>query len=103
MKLSLAWIFDHIDADWKQQDVKDIVVRFNQTTAEIEDFYKVSFDMSHFFLGVQTAKTAQAITLVVPEFTKEITMPLRKNTVDLLPAGLEKPCYMIKKEGDAFR
>ncbi len=34
MKLSLAWIFDHIDADWQSVSVEHIVETFNQTVAE---------------------------------------------------------------------
>ena len=41
MKLSLAWIFDHIDADWHSIDVAELVAKFNEMTAEIEGFKKV--------------------------------------------------------------
>ena len=44
MKLSLAWIFDHIDADWRKIDIAQLVSRFNQITAEIEGFEKTSLD-----------------------------------------------------------
>ena len=70
MKLSLAWIFDHIDADWKKQDVQNIMRLFNQTTAEIECFYEVNFDLSHFFLAVP--KSAGSFS--IPELGKEIEM-----------------------------
>ena len=44
MKLSISWIFDHIDADWKKQNIDDLVAKFNKISAEIESFYKVNFD-----------------------------------------------------------
>ncbi len=46
MKLSIAWIFDHIDAPWRSIDITDLVTRFNKTTAEIESVYSVSVDLT---------------------------------------------------------
>ena len=51
MKISLSWIFDHIDARWKKQNVDDIVSKFNQTTAEIENYEKIKLDLKPFFMG----------------------------------------------------
>ena len=97
MKLSLAWIFDHIDADWKTQDVDHLVAQFNNVTAEIEDFYRVSFDLHRFFLGSVTACTATTIELSLPETKNSITLPLRS---DITPtaAGF----FMVKKDGDVY-
>ena len=36
MKISVAWIFDHIDADWSKVSIFTLVEKFNKTTAEIE-------------------------------------------------------------------
>ncbi len=44
MKLSVAWIFDHIDADRRSVDITDMVLTFNRTTAEIEGFERLSID-----------------------------------------------------------
>ncbi len=103
MKLSLAWIFDHIDADWKKQDIKNLVALFNQTTAEIEDFYTLSFDMSHFFMGMQKQVSSQGIVIDVPELGEEINMPARNTAEDMIPPSVKTPCFMIKKEGNGFR
>ncbi|MCL4361387.1 phenylalanine--tRNA ligase subunit beta [Candidatus Dependentiae bacterium] len=45
MKLSIAWIFDHIRANWKDLDLKDVVNRFNRVTAEIEHFEKIEINL----------------------------------------------------------
>jgi phenylalanyl-tRNA synthetase beta chain len=53
MKLSLAWIFDHIDVGsgtWQQFDATMIARRFNEVTAEIEHVENRSLDLSQFFL-----------------------------------------------------
>lgn len=41
MKLSIAWIFDHIDRDWQKVNIPDLISAFNKTTAEIENWYKI--------------------------------------------------------------
>ena len=57
MKLSLRWIFDHIDADWKKVDIVELVDKFNKTTAEIEGFEKfkldVDSDTQHYGIGIK--------------------------------------------------
>ena len=51
MKLSLSWIFDHIEGSWRDHDVEHIVAKFNQTTAEIEHVYPINFELNNFALS----------------------------------------------------
>lgn len=51
MKLSISWVFDHIDADWKKTDITRLINHFNQAVAEIEGFEKVDVDMDLFTLA----------------------------------------------------
>lgn len=44
MKLSIAWIFDHIDADWHTIDIAELVAQFNKKTAEIESVQRLADD-----------------------------------------------------------
>lgn len=44
MKLSIAWIFDHIDACYKTIDIQTIVDLFNRSVAEIEEVIQVEDD-----------------------------------------------------------
>ncbi len=41
MKLSLAWIFDHIEHRRAEVDVDDLMGRVRRTTAEVDAFYKI--------------------------------------------------------------
>ena len=50
MKLSISWIFDHINAKWEKQDIKALIQKFNVVSAEIEDFYEVEFNLDDFAL-----------------------------------------------------
>ena len=61
MKLSIAWIFDHIDADWKKYNVSEIVEKFNTTTAEIEGFERIVLDLDQFSLAQIKKVTKSAI------------------------------------------
>lgn len=77
MKLSLAWIFDHIDADWKKQDAKEIYAKFNATTAEIEKFYSLKIDLSPFYFCKIHANSPRGISVGVPERSYEFLLPER--------------------------
>ncbi len=50
MKLSIAWIFEHLKADWKHCDIAELVKKFNSMTAEIEGFEKLERDIDNFIL-----------------------------------------------------
>lgn len=90
MKLSIAWIFDHIEADWKSIDIPDLAARFNQITAEIEGFEKITLDLAPFSLGTVRAIGADSVTVFSPEWNETITLPARKDaSVDAW--------YIIKK------
>lgn len=102
MKLSLAWIFDHIDADWKTQDVDHIMRQFNKTTAEIESFYKVSYDLSHFFLAKVMQHSPASVQVFIPELDREHALSFRTDLRESSCPLPEQPIFMVKKEGDRF-
>ena len=79
MKLSIAWIFDHIDAPWRSIDIADLVSRFNKTTAEIESIHQVSLDLSALRAVQVLAVDAHAVRLRVlrGDRVAEIFLPVR--------------------------
>lgn len=88
MKLSIAWIFDHIDVPWKTIDIPALVAQCNQTTAEIEHYYPISISLDQFSLA-RVEKVDATVLVYSPEWKKEISLPLRP--------GVEKnQWYMIK-------
>ena len=93
MKVSISWIFDHIDADWKKQDIKNLVARFNQVVAEVESFEKISFDLSPYALGTISKQTKKEATIEVAEWNTQITLPSRTR----------KHTYLVKKLDDTIR
>ena len=78
MKLSLSWIFDHIEADYTKIDVADLVRQFNKITAEIETFYPVSFAADRFMWGQIAKIDASGIVVTVKE-SQEITLSYRSD------------------------
>ena len=91
MKLSVAWIFDHIQADWKQADIPRLVDTFNRTTAEIEHFYKVSLDLDIFTLARVMSVRPDTVVVESSELKKEISLPYRDDDV-------EGQLFLVKKE-----
>lgn len=77
MKLSLAWLFDHIDADWRKVDVAHMVSRFNKMTAEIEGFEKIEIKLEILAAAQVTKITADHIQVHCPEWKHTIDMPVR--------------------------
>ncbi|KKQ33453.1 MAG: Phenylalanine-tRNA ligase beta subunit [candidate division TM6 bacterium GW2011_GWF2_37_49] len=102
MKLSLSWIFDHIDADWKRQDINLILSKFNTTTAEIEAFKKVKFDLKFFYLAKEISKNDTEVKLSVPELKINIALPLRIQAGNETSNSNKKSVFIIKKHGESF-
>ncbi len=82
MKISLAWVFDHINADKNQIDVQTLVTKFNQITAEIEGVRTVAVDLDSLACGQVSKITPQAVTLSIPEWGQEVTLPGRTDVQD---------------------
>lgn len=99
MKLSLAWIFDHIDVEpgtWQQFDVAMIARRFNEVTAEIEHVYPRSLDMKRFFLAFTHEKS-----WLVDETGETVTLSARP-AADLIDASIDDVAYLVKKTDSGY-
>ncbi|MFC1842317.1 phenylalanine--tRNA ligase subunit beta [Candidatus Dependentiae bacterium] len=92
MKLSLRWIFDHIDADYKKVDIVDLVDKFNKITAEIEGYEKFTVDLSHFALVQVKEIGPEGILVTCPEWGNDIVLSGRDNIV----IG---QVYLVKRSG----
>ncbi|MCK4517179.1 phenylalanine--tRNA ligase subunit beta [Candidatus Babeliales bacterium] len=103
MKISLSWIFDHIDARWKKQNVDEIVSKFNQITAEIESYEKVKLDLKSFFMGRVISHDKKETVLQAPELKKEITLSSRVPAKIFEPKEVKDLYFLIYKENKEFR
>jgi phenylalanyl-tRNA synthetase beta chain len=90
MKLSLAWIFDHVAADWRNLTFDEFIHQFNSTIAEVDFHFKMTFDLDALAIGKVT-RIGDNVFVFVPEWNKECAVPLRKDVqIDRY--------YLIKKE-----
>jgi len=96
MKLSLSWLCDHIDIDWRTIDVPLLVSLFNKTTAEIEGFDRIKIDLKK--LAAATVKEVKNTLVVVevPEWKHTIDMPVRAE------AQIGQT-YLIARDGDTYQ
>lgn len=95
MKLSLAWLFDHIDADWHKIDVAQLVNRFNKMVAEIEGFEKIEVKLDLMAAARVVKVGSDSVTVECPEWKHTIDMPYRE--------AKEGQTFIMVKEGDTYR
>lgn len=79
MKISLAWLGDYLGVDWKTIDVKHLVAQFNQTTAEIEHFEKISLDLSALALARLDEIHANEVAVSIAEWNLTHRLPTRND------------------------
>lgn len=103
MKLSLRWIFDHIDARYQDHDAQHIVVEFNKKVAEIDGVCKLSWDLSSFFLGRIKAIADAVVTLTVPELKADIQVPFTKAVLDMHNQKSAHEAFLIRKTDKGYR
>lgn len=96
MKLSLSWLCDHIDVNWRTIDVLALVSLFNKTTAEIEGFDAIKIELKKLAAAKIKEVKNNLIVVEVPEWKHTIDMPVR-------PEIHEGQVYLIAKEGDSYQ
>ncbi len=96
MKLSLSWIFDHLNVSWRDLDTADLVKRISSTTAEIEHVEHVFTNFDDFTLARCGDVENGHVMLESVEWKKEIALSSRTDAVK----GL---WYLVKREGKVFR
>jgi len=99
MKLSLSWIFDHINADLAEQNIDTIVSRFNEVSAEIDGVHRLTYDLSNFFVGTLKTATPTSLELFIPELNATARLPVRS---DADRANQPTYVYLVKKTADSF-
>ncbi|MGE0009254.1 MAG: phenylalanine--tRNA ligase subunit beta [Candidatus Babeliales bacterium] len=94
MKLSLAWIFDHIAASMTDYDINDLVHKLALTTAEIDGVTRITFNANNFTLARVTSLTDESVTLTCGQFDTDIVLPRRSDII-------EDAVYFVTKEAKA--
>lgn len=95
MKLSIAWIFDHIEGDWKEQVIPRLIELFNQKTAEIERFTRITVNLEALTLAQVIDISADAVTLRSSEWDVAFDVPFRSDAV-------EGSWFLVKRVKEAY-
>lgn len=77
MKLSLAWIFDHIQGDLTAIDVPHLINLLSTKTTEIESYKKVTIDPDQFGIAIVEKIGSDAIMAYDIADKKSFKLPLR--------------------------
>lgn len=77
MKLSLAWIFDHIQGDVTAIDVPRLITLLTTKTAEIESFKKVTVDPGQFGIALVEKVGSDVVVAMDIADKKTFKLPLR--------------------------
>lgn len=76
MKISIAWAFDHIEADYRKVDIAALITKLSQTTAEVERYHVIDTSLERFSFVTIKSMTNE-IYAYSPEWLKNITLPKR--------------------------
>lgn len=82
MKLSVAWLFDHIAGSPTDYSIDELVKKLALTTAEIESVTRVTFNTSNFTLARVIELTDQTAKVVCGQKETESTLPKRVDVVE---------------------
>lgn len=92
MKLSIAWIADHLQASWKTWNVADLVAQCNTKVAEIEHFYPITINLDLFSLAQVVKAGKDGVEVFSPEWNDSYRMPIRSDVV-------QGATFLITKKG----
>lgn len=95
MKLSVAWIFDHIGSDWRKIPIDQLVEKFNKTTAEIEGYSRVTVDLDLFSLVRVVSVDKAGVLAKSSEWKKELQLPARDD-------AKKGALFLVKRDGKNY-
>ncbi len=81
MKLSLRWIFDHLESTYSAYSADEIVKKLIISTAEIEHYGPVVYSMNDFTLAQVTQSDEKQVELFSQELNKKFIISARKDAV----------------------
>jgi phenylalanyl-tRNA synthetase beta chain len=96
MKISLAWVFDHIkDIKLTQINADDLLSSFNEISSELDGFEKIEFDKDILAIGRITNISHNEIECFIPEWKKECTITSQEQFKlnDLIVIAKEQRTY----------
>jgi phenylalanyl-tRNA synthetase beta chain len=95
MKISLAWVFDHIQGTVHEHDWHEIVTRLQETTAEIDGVQELSIAWEHVYVAQVTRVADETVQTVIAEAGTNALLPSR-------PDAVGGGYYLVKKINGSY-
>ncbi|MBM3894145.1 phenylalanine--tRNA ligase subunit beta [Candidatus Dependentiae bacterium] len=99
MKLSLNWIFDHINAALSHQNVEQIIKRFNEVSAEIDGVCHMTYDNDSLYTAVVKNKTSEHVEAFIAETNQTINLSIRSDAQNNQSNSV---VFLVKKVAGSF-
>jgi phenylalanyl-tRNA synthetase beta chain len=96
MKLSVAWIFDHIATNWHTVDITALLAQLNQRSTETDACYPVNLDKNSFTHAQVVTITPDNVTVQLADGKTTVQLPARTHCK-------EGHWYILKKDRTAYR
>lgn len=108
MKLSLAWLLEHIQEKLTIQTaptefLSSLADRLSVQAVEIEGYERVTLDLDQFTLARFVARQGDMVTWVSPELKKEFVLPALAGTARTGKATDTTAYCLLIKEGKTYR
>ena len=81
MKLSLRWIFDHLESSYSAYSADEIVKKLIISTAEIEHYNTITYPVADVTFAQITQIDDKQMELFSPEYNRKYSIALRKDGV----------------------
>ncbi|NBX78681.1 phenylalanine--tRNA ligase subunit beta [bacterium] len=82
MKISLSWVFDHIDVSFASVDISKIITVFSERCAELNGVQYITFDAQQFDLAqVKALIQDESVVVLVHGHNDLQTLPFRKDVL----------------------
>jgi len=98
MKISLNWVFDHIDCNISQVDIENLVNEITSKVVEVERVIKINQKLDNLFIAEVESVVNDNIKLHIPEL---------KTTIDIKNSNKNRinvnELYLVLKDGSIFR
>lgn len=103
MKVSLRWVFEHIDASYSSVNREQFFTLFNAKTAECEEMHDFTIPAEKFAFAIVDSSQGESMILSIPEWGKTVTLGFRPQvSAHNIPADHVQG-FLVSNDGSTIR